>query len=125
MGPVAENFPLEAFVWTHAQEGSPEGRLRAAQMGVWISLDYIHRDGIDQNIRMIDHLKDAGYLRCILISHDAGWYDPDQPSGGDFRGYNDIFEFLIPALKKSGYSQKEIDQLLIENPKKAFAIGLR
>jgi phosphotriesterase-related protein len=120
-----ENFPAEAFVWTHANEGTPEGRLKAAKMGAWISLDYIHRDEIEQNIEMITHLTEAGYLHRVLISHDAGWYDPGQPGGGEFRGYNDIFDYLIPALKKKGYSQKEIDQLLIENPKKAYSIKVR
>jgi len=120
-----ENFPPEAFIWTHSYEGSPEGRLEAAKMGTWISLDYIHQDDIDQNIQMINHLKSAGYLNRILISHDAGWYDPAQPSGGEFRGYNDIFEYLIPALQKVGYTQQEINQLLIENPKQAYSIGLR
>ncbi len=118
-----EGFPAEAFVWTHAHEGTPEGRLKAAQMGAWISLDYMHRDEIDQNINMINHLKEAGYLQRVLISHDAGWYDPGQAGGGEFRGYNDLFDFLIPALKKNGYSQKEINQVLIKNPKEAYSVG--
>jgi phosphotriesterase-related protein len=118
----AESFPLDAFIWTHSYEGTPDGRLKAAKMGAWISLDYIHRDEIDKNIEMISHLKDAGYLHRLLISHDAGWYDPAQPGGGEFRGYEDIFKYLIPALKKEGYTQQEIDQLLIENPKEAYAV---
>jgi phosphotriesterase-related protein len=118
----AESSPLDAFIWTHSYEGTPDGRLKAAKMGAWISLDYIHRDEIDKNIEMISHLKDAGYLHRLLISHDAGWYDPAQPGGGEFRGYEDIFKYLIPALKKEGYTQQEIDQLLIENPKEAYAV---
>jgi phosphotriesterase-related protein len=74
---------------------------------------------------MITNLKDASLLSRVLISHDAGWYDPDQPKGGEFRGYSDIFEYLIPALKNAGYSQKDIDQLLIINPKEAYAIKVR
>jgi phosphotriesterase-related protein len=120
-----ENVLPEAFVWTHAQEGTMDGHIRAAKKGAWISIDYIHRDEIENNIRMITNLKDASLLSRVLISHDAGWYDPDQPKGGEFRGYSDIFEYLIPALKNAGYSQKDIDQLLIINPKEAYAIKVR
>jgi predicted metal-dependent phosphotriesterase family hydrolase len=32
---------------------------------------------------------------------------------------------LIPALLKDGFSKAELDQILIENPKKAFQIKVR
>jgi phosphotriesterase-related protein len=117
-----ENISANAFVWTHAQEGSLEGQLSAAEKGTWVSIDNIHEDEIENNIKMITNLKKAGFLNRVLISHDAGWYDPEQPDGGEYRGYTDIFHYLIPALKRSGYNQLEIDQLLIENPKKAYTI---
>jgi phosphotriesterase-related protein len=120
-----ENIAPSAFVWTHAQEGSPEGHIAAAKRGAWISLDDVSAEETDKIVKMISHMKNAGYLNRVLISHDAGWYDPDTPGGGDFRGYTAIFTHLLPALRENGFTQKEIDQLLIENPKNAYTIRVR
>ena len=104
---------------------------KAAQMGAWVSLDNynIKRDSKAENafstawyIERILALRDAGVLDHVLLSHDAGWYRPGEPGGGDFRGYTDIFTTLLPMLKETGFSSKEIDQLMIENPGKAFAV---
>jgi phosphotriesterase-related protein len=114
-----------AWVWTHAQEGTPEAHVRAAKQGAWISIDNVNQEELDITVNFINNLKSAALLNRLLISHDAGWFDPDQPGGGDFRGYTDIFTHLLPALKENGFSQTDIDQLLIVNPKKAFKIGVR
>lgn len=70
-------------------------------------------------------MKSAGVLNRLLISHDAGWFDPDEPDGGDFTGYTDIFTHLLPALREKGFNQSEIDQLIIENPQNAYRIRVR
>ena len=36
--------------------------------------------------------------------------------------YSAIFEVLIPALLEKGFTQEEIDQLLIANPAEAYKI---
>jgi phosphotriesterase-related protein len=56
----------------------------------------------------------------VLISHDAGWYKPEEENGGAFRGFAGIFTALIPALEKNGFSPEEIQQLLEINPRNAF-----
>jgi phosphotriesterase-related protein len=66
-------------------------------------------------------LKEAGYLNRVLISHDAGWYSPGEASGGDFRGYTDIFSSLIPALQERNFTQEDFEQLLVKNPIEAFS----
>jgi phosphotriesterase-related protein len=60
-----------------------------------------------------------------LISHDAGWYNVGQGNGGFYRGYTDIFEFLIPALKSNGFSSEDIDILLTKNPQRAYVVKVR
>ncbi len=70
-------------------------------------------------------LKNQGLINRILLSHDSGWYDPAKPGGGIINGYTDIFEYLIPALKKRGFTDSDIDQLLIKNPAEAFTIKIR
>jgi phosphotriesterase-related protein len=115
----------EAWVWTHAGECSAEGRLKAAKRGAWISIDNVNKAELNSIVNMIVQLKAAGLLNRLLISHDAGWFDPEELDGGGFIGYTDIFTHLVPALKQIDFSQTEIDQLLIENPKKAYKIKIR
>ncbi|WP_091873942.1 phosphotriesterase family protein [Pricia antarctica] len=123
-----------AFVWTHAQNGTMNGYLQAASQGAWISLDNI--DGgtsndtegtgnIDWFVKTLLELKDRGILDHILISHDAGWYNVGEKNGGYYKGYTDLFTQLIPRLKQNGFTQKDIDLVLMENPKRAYAIHIR
>ena len=118
------------FIWVHAQQGSLEGNLKAAGMGAWISLDNLNQTQYpDPQDRFsaswyadrILALKEAGFLDRILISHDAGWYSPGEENGGDFRGYTDIFTSLIPALEERGFTQTDLDELLVRNPVEAFS----
>jgi len=122
-----EGVSPEAFVWVHAQDGTFEGYLKAVSQGAWLSLDNVSADSsaiADLVFRLIQ-LKNKKYLNQVLISHDAGWYQVGEKGGGEFRGFKDIFEHLIPELKKQGFSRDEIDQLLIKNPLVAFGVGVR
>ena len=124
----------EAFVWTHAQNGTIAGYLQAASQGAWISLDNIN-DRIEKKpdnpgsiawfVKTLLELKNHGILNHILISHDAGWYTVGEKEGGDFRGYTDLFTTLIPKLEENGFTQKDMDMLLRQNPKKAYSIRIR
>lgn len=109
-----------AFVWVHAQaEQDFQNYVKAAELGVWISLDGIGWS-IDEYVDRLVFAKEKGFLNQVLISHDAGWYDPAKPEGGDFQPFTNIFEKLIPALNEKGFSQSDWNQLLIENPRQAF-----
>lgn len=127
----SEGVSPEAFVWTHAQDGTFEGYLKAAKQGAWISLDNVNKSNLDKPggvewfVPMLTKLKKENLLHKILISHDAGWYNPGQDNGGTYRPHTDIFEYLIPALKENGFSQEDIDLLLIKNPQMAYAVKIR
>lgn len=115
-----------AFVWTHAQaEKDLSLHVKAAQEGAWISLDGIAWGEFDQYAETIMHLDQEGLLSQVLISHDAGWYKPEETDGGSFTGYTNIHNKLLPLLKNKGFTQKKIRQLLENNPAKAFAIRVR
>lgn len=129
-----EGVDPSAFIWVHAQGGTAAGNIKAAKEGAWISLDNVRSQhgsepgshgSIDWYADRIDTLRKCGLLNKILISHDSGWFDPAKPEGGNFGGYTDIFDSLIPALKAKKFSDKELDQILIENPREAFKISLR
>lgn len=121
-----EGVSPEAFIWVHAQgEKDLSNHIKAAQMGAWIGLDGINENNCEDYVSMIKNLKDNGLLDKVLLSHDAGWYEPGKENGGEYRGYTTLFEKLIPILKANGFSEKEIDQLMIKNPAKAFSIRVR
>lgn len=117
-----EKIDLSHFVWVHAQaEKDFENYKKAAEEGVWISLDGIAWD-IPGHLERIVYCKENGLLDHVLLSHDAGWYSPGEPNGGDFKGFTALFDELIPMLKEKGFTQSELDLMLIQNPGKAFSI---
>jgi phosphotriesterase-related protein len=118
-----------AFRWVHAdQERDKQIHLRAAKMGAWIEYDGINGsdpENITQRVALVKFMKENGVLNKTLISQDAGWYWVGEPEGGNFRGYTAIFEKFIPALRKEGFTEAEIKQLLVENPKESLMIKVR
>lgn len=120
-----EGVHPSAWVWTHASEGTNQGRVRAARMGAWISIDDVDVENVTEIADRLEVLKKNGLIGRVLISHDAGWYDPDEPENDDIKGYTDIFDHLIPELISRGFSDLDVDQLLINNPREAYTIRLR
>ncbi len=111
-----------AFVWVHAQaEKDIRFHKKAAAMKSWISLDGIGWGDYEQYAHSLVQLKEAGMLDRVLISHDAGWYKPEDPAAV-FTGYTNIFTQLIPILLQKGFSEKDLEQLLEANPWEAFSI---
>ena len=121
-----EGVSPEAFIWIHAQaEKDPANHIKAARSGSWISFDGLSENNIQDYIKLINNLKEYGLLSKVLLSHDAGWYEPGKEAGGEFRGYTALFERLVPLLRNENYSEKDIEQLLIINPSRAFMIRIR
>jgi phosphotriesterase-related protein len=61
----------------------------------------------------------------VLLSQDAGWYRPGEPNGGLYRGYSLFFTDFLPMLRETGVTDEEIRLLTVDNPAKAYAIGVR
>lgn len=122
-----ESVAPGAFIWVHAQRGDKAAHVNAAKRGAWISFDNVKADSsrIARYIDLISTMKENGVLNRVLISHDAGWYHVGEPGGGKFRGYTSIFKKLIPALKNNGFTDAEINQLMVLNPQMAFSIRVR
>jgi phosphotriesterase-related protein len=125
----SHNIDPSCFIWVHAQLGTLEGNIKAARLGSWVSLDNVNLKrvpgsayDVEWYAERIAALKEAGFLHRVLISHDAGWYKPEEERGGDFRGYTGIFTALVPALKSLEFSKEDLDQLLVENPREAFSL---
>lgn len=119
-----EGVPLDAWIWVHAQHAETADHIRAAEMGAWVSLDNASDDPerIQWFVERLTAMKEAGLLDRVLISHDAGWYRPGEPNGGRFRPFTSIDEHLLPALRKNGFAEEDIRQLLWDNPARALAV---
>ncbi len=124
----AEGMDLHRFIWVHANaEAGITEHLEAARRGAYVEFDAIGPPSADQ-VRLVDYtiaLIDSGYAAHVLLSHDAGWYQPGRPGGqpeGGIRGYTALVKYFIPALKQQGVSDEMIYQLTVTNPAEAFAL---
>ena len=114
----------EAFIWIHADnEKDYSNYIKAAEEGCWISFDKFAWN-LDAPLDRLIFAKENGILDKILISHDAGWYDPAKEEQNP-RGFTAIFEKVIPELKANGFTGEDLDLLLKVNPVKAFGIKKR
>lgn len=115
-----------AFIWVHAQnEKEQEHYVRAVRDGAWVSLDGLNADNVQDYIQRLLFLKKEKCLHRVLLSHDAGWYDPGKADGGEFREYTVLFKKLIPAIEQEGFVESEILGLLQKNTANAFSIGVK
>lgn len=125
-----EGLQLDRFIWVHANlEEDQSIHLEAAQQGVYVEFDAIGWEWQSQPA-LVDYtidLIEAGYEDKILLSHDAGWYDPSQPDGqpegGQIQGYTALVEEFIPALRSRGISEELIHTMTVRNPARAFAFS--
>ena len=121
-----ERIDPSAWIWIHAQAELDLARhAEAARRGAWISFDGVRTETLDAHVAMVVNLRDQGLLAHALVSQDAGWYSVGEPGGGTFRPFDLMFTGFIPALVAKGFSQDEIDTLLVRNPASAFAIRVR
>ena len=126
----ANNFDLNKLIWVHAQNGKDEERIEMAKKGIWISLDGVSETRIEEYLRMISVLRDESLLSRLLVSHDDGWavgVNNGVPilelfGNGNKAPYRTISQILVARLYQLGFSKKQIDTLLVENPKIAYGI---
>jgi phosphotriesterase-related protein len=118
---------LHRFIWIHAQTepdiSIPED---AARRGAYVELDSVgaphqsQTELLDTTVVLIK----AGYADHLLLSHDAGWYNPARSEGlpdDGFRGYTALMKDFIPALLNRGISEEQVRRITVDNPARAFA----
>ncbi len=112
----------DAWVWVHAHlVEDVELLLKAASEGAWISLDGVGQSGMEEYIGKISRFRSQNLLHKILLSHDGDAF----PAGGEIREFEAILQDLIPSMLANGFTEKEIDQLMVQNPKEAFMTKTR
>lgn len=73
---------------------------------------------------VLSHFKDKRKLDRILISSDCNWKWKNYNAkfqNGNICNYEYVFNYTIPGLIKKGFSDKDIKQIMIINPKKIFS----
>lgn len=120
---------LERFIWVHANlEPDAAFHLAAARRGAYVEFDAVGAEWQSQTamVGYVLALLEAGYADRILLSHDAGWYDPSQPDGkpeeGGIRGFTALVEAFIPALRARGVTDDLVHTITVTNPARAFAL---
>lgn len=114
--------PPQSFIWVHAQnERDHRKRRELAGRGVWVELDGISSKTADWHMECVKDLAYGGFLGRTLISQDAGWYRPGGERASKYRGYGFLLKTFVPMLRQAGFSQPEVDRLLIANPATALA----
>jgi phosphotriesterase-related protein len=132
---VAEFFlkrgaPMDRMVMSHIDRTIfDETRLlRLADTGCVIEFDlfgmeqsfYTHSD-IDMpndavRLRLMRALISHGHLDRVVISHDICYRTRLTRYGG--HGYQHIFANVIPMMRRRGYSETEIDTIMVRTPKR-------
>jgi len=123
-----EGLALDRFIWVHASsEPDQHYHLEAASRGAYVEFDAIGQPGVDQEklASAVVFMFGKGFGDRILLSHDAGWFQPGNPGGKPehgIRGYTALTDDFIPLLKDKGVEDQTIHQLTEDNPKMAFAL---
>lgn len=110
-----------AYVWVHAQNAPDDALFAAADRGAWLSFDGLNRPTLTRHLELCRAMKRRGHLDRVLLSHDAGWYDPAQSNGGTIRPYDLLLTVFRPMLEADGFTAAEITALLVTNPARALA----
>lgn len=103
-----------------------------ANRGAWlefdmIGMDYFYADqqaqspSDEENARALRRLRDAGLLGKVLISQDVFIKIQLVRYGGT--GYAHILDYFVPRLRRHGFTEADIETLLVENPRRVFAEG--
>ncbi|HSG16184.1 MAG TPA: esterase [Anaerolineae bacterium] len=125
----ASGLSLERFIWVHANlEPDRALHLAAARRGAIVEFDAVGAAWQDEEamLEATMSLIKAGLVEQLLLSHDAGWYQPGNPGGqpeSGFRGYTSLLENFLPQLRARGATDSILQQITVSNPARVFAFG--
>lgn len=110
-----------------------ERLLRLADSGVVIEFDLFGQETTFYGISNIDMPNDGmrlkwirlliehGHLDRIVISHDICYCTRLTKLGG--HGYTHIFRNVLPLMRERGFSEAEIDQIMVRTPARILAFA--
>ena len=83
------------------------------------STDFVVND--TQRLEMAEALLSEGYGDRILFSHDVCWRTHRLARGG--KGYSHVIETLRPRMRSRGWTDRQVDDVLVVNPARLLAFG--
>jgi len=121
-----EGVSPEAWIWVHANQvkrGEEAALDEAAGAGAWISLDGLDEASMERHLALAARLRNAGHLGRLLLSHDGNSFR----AGGKrpMRPFTLLFEKFLPELRKAGFAEAELRQVIRGNPARAFTVRRR
>lgn len=118
--------PKRIIIGHCSDSDSSEYIKHLAEKGCFIGMDRIFSFANEEFLRkkalLLAELSVAGYENQILLSHDALVFSgfSDMPFVNQSQPFSVIFEKFIPILYKRGFTKKDIDNFLLNNPKRMF-----
>ncbi len=103
---------------------------RLAETGCYIEYDLFGQETTIYPLSPIDqpndgkrldyvlHLRETGRLDRVLMAHDICFKTRLTRYGG--HGYSHILDNVVPTMRRKGFSREEIDQVLVENPRRVL-----
>jgi predicted metal-dependent phosphotriesterase family hydrolase len=119
-----EGVHPSAWIWVHADTVEDfDAVVTVARAGAWIEFDKINADNVDQPLALCQEMKAKGLLGRLMLSHDESSYYKDiaQP----VEPHVTIFRDLLPRLREDGFTEGEIEQIMVLNPREAFTVRVR
>lgn len=92
-----------------------------AARGAWIEYDNIGWVPVEETVALILRALEAGLAGRLLLSHDAGWFDPAKPGGGVPKPYTVLGREVLPRLRAAGVDEATITRITHDNPFDAYA----
>ncbi len=74
-----------------------------------------------QRMERLQQLMEWGYEDRLLIAHDVCFKSGITRYGG--KGYGHIINSIIPRMRRRGFTQQTVDNILVENPKCVLAFA--
>jgi phosphotriesterase-related protein len=124
-----EGVDLRRVIIGHSGDSDDLKYLRGLmERGSTIGMDRFGLDNFlptDKRVEVLARLCAEGYAPKMVLSHDANCWT-DMLSEEDKRrtrprwNYNHISDDILPALRKAGVTEEQIDQMLVRNPRAIF-----
>jgi phosphotriesterase-related protein len=124
-----EGVELSRVVLSHIDECGfdMEYQKSIAKRGAYIAYDtfgseiYFDSVGVHdpsdwERVEGVIDLIREGYVSQILLSQDIGYKIMLKQYGG--YGYDHLLSHIVPMMLRKGVAQDQIDQMMIENPKR-------
>jgi phosphotriesterase-related protein len=127
----ARGVPMDRVIMSHIDRTifDDDSLFRLADTGCIIELDlfgmessyYKLNEEIDMpndgvRLKVLSKLKARGHLGQIAISHDICYRTRLSTYGG--HGYGHIFRNVVPMMKRRGFSESDVDVILVATPRR-------